>query len=215
MIRLLALILFVFASNAQAATHEDLLASIPPEKQIVFNAYNGRSLLGTHKLFFDVQGNTIKVRTEIDLKFKVLFVTAYTYEMRTEETWTNGQFVSFTSSADDNGEKESVSMTRQGAVSRINGSGFKGEVSEVLYPTSYWAYPALKTTGWMSTQSGKIQRVAVKPRGTESLKSGAAAVQANRYDVSGDLNMSLWFNGRVWTGARFKVSDNNILYVRQ
>lgn len=214
----LLVVCFAAAGAARAASeaHQALVASIPEGNALTFRAYLGDTDLGVHKMRWSVSGQTVVVNIEIDLGARVLFLPVYSYKHRSKETWTDGVLTAISTTTDDDGKTFTVTGELKGNAFDVKGTEFTGAIPLPMAPTSYWDYGTLKKGTWMSTQSGQVLKVRVSPKGPETIKTRTGQIQANRYDASGDLEASLWYDARKrWVKSRFVVGGNTITYVLQ
>lgn len=205
-----------FPARAASEAHRALVASIPDGSALTFRAFIGDTDLGTHKMRWAVQGETVTVNIEIDLGARVLFLPVYSYKHRSQETWRGGSLAAIATTTDDDGDKFSVNGELKDGAFQVKSTAFNGAAPLPLAPTSYWAYASLKTPTWLNTQSGEILKKQVAAKGIETIKTRAGQIQARRYDVTGDLDVSLWYDARNrWVKSRFVASGNTITYVLQ
>lgn len=211
-----ACIVSLSPSRASPEAQAALVASIPDGNALTFRAFLGDTDLGLHKMRWTVSGETVVVNIEIDLGARVLFLPVYSYKHRSQETWTGGVLSAISTTTDDDGKKFTVKGELKGTNFEVRGTEFTGSIPLPMAPTSYWDYGTLKKPTWMSTQSGQVLSVKVASKGVESIKTRAGVIQANRYDVTGDLEASLWYDARKrWVKSRFVVGGNTITYVLQ
>lgn len=203
-------------AHASIEAQKALITSIPDGNALAFRAYLGDTELGTHKMRWSVSGETVVVNIEIDLRARVLLVPVYRYQHRSQETWTGGVLTAISTTTDDDGESFALTGALKGGVFEVKSKDLNGPAPLPLAPTSYWSYASLKAPHWISTQSGKLLKFSVAPKGIETINTKGGDVKASRYDVSGDLDVSLWYDERKrWVRSRFKVGDNVITYVKQ
>lgn len=211
-----ALLLMMLPASAASDAQRALLASVPDGNALTFRAYIGDTDLGTHKMRWALQGDTLTVNIEIDLGARVLFLPVYSYKHRSQETWRDGHLVAIATTTDDDGDKFSVNGELKGDAFQVKSTAFTGLVPLPLAPTSYWAYTSLKKPNWLNTQSGGLLKVTVTPKGVETVKTRAGNVKAKRYDVTGELDISLWYDERNrWVKSRFVAGENTVTYVLQ
>lgn len=209
-------ILSMRPGHAASDAHKALLASIPDGGTKTFRAYIGDTDLGTHNMRWTVQGDVVTVDIDIDLGASVLFLPVYSYKHRSKETWRDGALAAIETTTNDDGDKFFVTGELKGAGFDVKSTKFTGTAPLPLAPTSYWAYSTLKKPNWLNTQSGPLLKVAVAPNGVETIKTRAGDVKARRYDVSGELEISLWYDDKNrWVKSRFKAGENHITYILQ
>ena len=82
-------------------------------------------------------------------------------------------------------------------------------------PTSYWNKAMIGQTRLLDTQSGRLIEVEVKPAGRERIDVGGRPVDAQRYEISGDLQASLWYDSAdTWAKLAFMARGSGIDYER-
>ncbi len=69
----------------------------------------------------------------------------------------------------------------------------------------------------LNSQTGKLEKVRVRPKGTDRVETGAGEVAAKRYDLSaGKLNIELWYNDRLgWVGLASNTDKGRRLTYRR
>ena len=68
----------------------------------------------------------------------------------------------------------------------------------------------------MSTTTGRLIAIDVTSAGGETIVLAGQPVDAVRYDVSGDLNATLWYTASdEWAGFRFEGRGGDVVYQRR
>ena len=88
-------------------------ANPPLPEDLFFTVYRDGSPMGFHQVQFSTQGDLLIVRTEIELEVKIAFIKLFAYSHQSEEVWSNEELVSLTATTNDNGDEESVYVTRR------------------------------------------------------------------------------------------------------
>ncbi len=175
------------------------------------------SKLGSHDLSFTQVRDRLTVMVAVDLAYKILGVPLYHYTHRATDIWESGLVVGLRTTANDNGYKFQVSGQR----------GATGLVTEGTKPSRNVAPPnALPATHWnrreldgpwINTQDGRI----IPPRVTSGQveanpAAGGHKVNARRFSLSCDVQISLWYDDRVgWLGLSSDKGGSTIQYERQ
>lgn len=182
---------------------------------IFFRAYRNGEPIGTHKLSFVEDGDTLTVDIEISFQVKILFLTVYSYHHTNRETWQNGRLAAIETRTDDNGDLFSVSGRAVGDRFEVEGSSGRLSLPADIVPSSYWD-EAMATRGeWLDTQSGKLARSAVKPQPPEAVKVDRRTVPAKRYALVGDITCDLWYHEGEWVKLLFIGEDGSAIdYLR-
>ncbi len=198
-------IVFAPAANAQ----------IPRSKVLEFEAFRNGSSIGTHRLTFRPEGARVTVEVAIRLKVDLAFVTLYRYEHDSQEVWDNGKLVGLATRTNDDGKKTEVRASADAETLRIDGSGGRFDMPLGSYPTSYWDLGVTRQSSVLDTQDGVRSVVKVAPPVRETFPVLGKAVTANRYSMTGDLTMDLWYTPKgEWVGLKFISKGSEITYAR-
>ena len=174
-----------------------------------FAVFRDGSEIGYHVLSFAQDGERLTVDIDIELRVRFAFITAYRYEHHNREEWEAGALVGFKSRTNDNGTRHSVQARRSGDQLLIEGSDGRVEGPPSMLPTTYWHRNFMDRDRWIDTQNGRIVRSAVEASGTETIESAGRMVDAQRFEVRGDLDVDLWYHDDRWVKLAFDVSDGS------
>jgi len=73
---------------------------IPKNGEVKFDVVRKNKVIGSHEITFTENNDFLLVETNIDIKVKVLFVTAYEFAHQSTETWINGNFTEIVAHSD-------------------------------------------------------------------------------------------------------------------
>ncbi|PZR91508.1 MAG: hypothetical protein DLM68_03295 [Hyphomicrobiales bacterium] len=107
--RTIALFLTLLALSMAPAGADKAAPAAKTHK--VFDIVRGGDKIGTDTVDIEHQNDTTTIKIKKDVSVKVMFIEAYRYEHSCNETWKNGQLVSFKSRTNDNGTKHSIDVT--------------------------------------------------------------------------------------------------------
>ena len=173
------------------------------------------SPIGHHRLSFARNGDRLDVAIDIALEVKLAFLTLYRYRHQNREVWEGDRLVSFTSSTDDNGTPHRVSARRSGDVILVESGGGRIEAPGDALPTTYWQRRFLDAPTWIDTQSGRLLSCTVTPRGSAQIDAVGQNVAADRFAVTGDLTLDLWYAAEHWVRLESPASDGSTIgYMR-
>lgn len=170
--------------------------------------------IGRHTLAFLHERGRLRVTIEIDLEVRLAFITLYRYWHHNEETWLAGRFHGFTSRSNDNGTEHLVRVRRTEEVIEVETQNAMFKLPGDTLPTTYWHRSFLDAQHWIDTQSGQLLSCRIEPRGTMRLLTTGGSILADRFAVTGDLSMDLWYAGEVWSGLEFTASDGSQITYR-
>ena len=191
---------------SRAARAEDSLQAFAVDR-------NG-SPIGHHRLRFIRDGARLNVEIDIQLEVKLAFITLYRYRHSNRELWEDGRLLSFTSRTDDDGTPHQVRARRSGEVILVEGDAGPVEAPGDAIPTTYWHRRFLDAPVWIDTQGGGLKRCQVTPKGTVQVAAAGASVAADRFAVTGDLTLDLWYAKDHWVKLEFAGSDGSIIDYR-
>ncbi len=196
--------------DARAANPTDPLSLYGP--RIEFDVYRNGSKVGYHHVRLSQIGAEILAESEFTLRIKLLFITAYSFDYRSQAVWREGQLQRLDVKVDDDGKLINLTVRRDGDVMKIDGRS--GRISETapLFPTNHWHAGVLKQSRVLNTLTGRINKVLIAPAGMEAVETEHGRVEATRYVYSGDLQTEVWYDGSGrWVKMRFEGRDGTAI----
>jgi len=181
-----------------------VVASLP---SLAFTARRDGVPFGVHRVRLRTEGRETVAEIQIDLEVRVLGVRVFRYAHRNLERWRDGHLLSLDSTTDDDGTPRRLEVRAEGSGLRLRGSDFEGVLPSESAPTSYWNRQAIRRPKF-DTQGGRPLRFDVSAPTPDAW----AGRPAERFDVSGDLVLSLWYEGPVWRGLRFRARGATVTY---
>lgn len=183
--------------------------------QYQFGVYYGERRIGTHR-YEIVQGETTaRVSSQVDLTYKLLFVTVYDYTHRATELWQDGCLIALNSTTDDNGRSYAVEASRD-----VAGPTMTGVQTERSTPLSgdcpasfaYWDLNRLDRSMLINTQTGKSTPANLVREGIDQ-RNGEATVRY-RLEAEGLGPMHLWYtrDGGRWVGLETRRDGTTLQY---
>jgi hypothetical protein len=186
-----ALVLGSVAGPAMAITADNA-----PTGAYVYQVMRQGEVIGEQRLTFERQGENLVVSTDAKIDVKLLGLSLYGFDQHSEETWNKNLMVGVSSTADDDGTPKKVNMTLQG--SQLAGD-FNGKIRTAplgIFPNSFWNEDSVKQSQILDTSRGKLRRVTVADKGTETLNLPYGAVKAHHYSLSGEMQRELWYDDK-------------------
>jgi hypothetical protein len=217
---------FLAGVSVAAATALAALATVPavasawdPSRlygeRIRFEVFRDGAPVGEHVVEFreDADGLAVEARFEIRIRFLVF--TAYRYTYRSESLWQDGRLARLVARTDDNGEVTEVSARVGPDGLRIVADDRVRIAPAGVFPTDHWHSGVLGTGEVLNTITGQVNAVTILSAARERVPAGDGFVDATRYDYSGDLETSVWYDdaGR-WVGMRFLARDGSEITYR-
>lgn len=196
-----------------SAAHAEVLA--PHELYASNNNYivtRGETPVGIHRLTFGGDDKQLEVvtQTRATLRLLGLFDVPFIYDSRA--LWQSNSLLTLSSSFARGGAPRLSRAHKDGNIYRTNNQEI---APPPLFPTNHWNINAMHQTLLFNTLSGDLIHVTIVPDKKETLTIGEQRIMTQRYQVSGDLDIVLWYdkNGK-WLQLQFSVlgSDYKLTY---
>lgn len=189
---LLAALLLLVALPAWAACDA-------PEGKIAYAVNWGDERIGTDEIEYHHDGDKLLVRTRMEVKASMLFVTVLRMKHESEEVWIDGKLRSFRGRTVDNGDIFEVVIEPASDGFKVTRNGESRIVPAGFLPGSPWCTDVLSPLGprtLVDLVKGKVGTVEVVRRPDETLNVGGQAVTAQHYDMVGELQRESWFDAQ-------------------
>jgi len=211
MLRFYALLIALVSVIAGGAS-----AEIPRGKVLEFEAFRNGSSIGTHRLSFRTDGERVTVDVSIRFKVDLAFVTLYRYEHDSQEVWDQGRLVGLATRTNDDGKRTEVRAQAADSVLKVSGSGGSFDLPMGSFPTTYWNRGVANQTLLLDSQDGVRTVVKPAPPVRETISILGRQAPADRYSMTGELNIDLWYTPKgEWVGLRFASKGSEITYARR
>jgi hypothetical protein len=170
---------------------------------------------GTHEVRFDVLADgTIEAQTKVKLRAGFGPIPLYRYDLQATERWQDGRLVGLNGEVYKDGKEGSVTAQADGDVIDVEGTGFDGTVPVNTIPASHWNIAQTQASMLLSSENGQLIDVSVRPEGRETLEIAGQPVEANKFLLDSDIDVTLWYDdaGR-WLKLSFSARGQEIDYV--
>ncbi len=167
--------------------------------------------IGHHRVSVRREGLRSEVEVDIELRVKAAgFLTLYRYLHQSREVWEGDRLVSLSSTTDNDGRQEFLNAQAGADGLQVNGSRHSGLLPADTMPTSYWRPDFVRRATIMDSQNGKPLDVTIRAEQSELASAARDEVPAQRYDLSGDVELKLWYSrdGR-WVKTAFTARDGS------
>ena len=164
----------------------------------------------------NVNKNNGQVFADIDVKIDVslLGINFFSYSLECQEVWEDKNLFSLKSDVVIGQKREFSNVKKVKNGFEIKGSAFSGIIDGNPGTTSYFTPDFLKRSTWISTQNGKPLKVQSRKIGTEKLQGTKGIITATNWEVSGDLNINLYYSqDDEWVGSSFKVGGSRANFI--
>ena len=187
----------------------------PPGQDIYKVDHETFGEIGRHVITFSCQGEDLVVETKIFGEVTMLSLPVYSLAGNYREVWRGDRLMSFDSKVNDNGEEFEVSARAEGDHMLIDRRRGLIEAPASIVSDHPWNFAVLDRTLLFDARRGKLRHVQVEPAGKETLTIGGRKVEANKYQMKGDLERVLWYgeNG-AWLQSQLEYGGSKV-FVRR
>jgi hypothetical protein len=189
---------------------------VPDGGRLAFKVLMDGTEIGRHVVEFDRKQDRLVVDIKINFIIKILNIPIYRYNHHNHEVWSpDGKLLALNSLTNDDGVIESAKIERQGDLLMINGTRNKEAVPGLWLTSSYWRSDIINQTHLIDSRNGQIFKINVRPVGQFDVALPDRVVKATRYDVTGDLELSVWYDeSGEWVKLAFDHRGRHIDYQR-
>lgn len=174
----------------------------------VFNIKWRNLDVGYSSINLTKNGSQIIVKTDVKINVSFFGIEFFSYSLNSKEIWRNKRLRSLKSEVS-MGEKREFSKVQEIPEGyKVEGSSFSGIVLGNPGTTSYFTPEFLSRSIWISTQNGKPLKIKSRKIGIEKIISPLGTINATNWEISGDLNINLFYRDDEWVGSRFKVGGS-------
>lgn len=208
--------LIVAAAVAALAVAGPSGAALLRKDNIAFQVFRDGDPLGHHRVAFRREAERLHVEIDIQLEVTLAFITVFRYRHTNREVWQNGRLVAIDTETDDDGERYWLSGRASEAGFEVAGSSGDFIAPADVMPTSYWNPDTVTESRLLDTQRGRLIDVDIAPAGSEIVLVAGQPINAQRYRMTGDLELDLWYaTDGEWAKIRFEARGAEVVYARQ
>lgn len=180
---------------------------------LLFSVERGGEVIGEHRLTFAADGPDLLVDIAIRLEVTFASIPVFRYEHINREHWRDGRLIALDSRTDDDGAPYAVSARAVAEGLAVEGSEGRLLLDARTLTTAYWHPRTVQVSHLLDTQRGRLLTLENRFLGREVLEIGGEPLQAARYGVDGDLDMTLWYGPeRQWCGLAFDARGEEVRY---
>jgi hypothetical protein len=192
-------------------------APMPLPKNAAFAIWREGSRIGTMRIDYRRDGDTLVAETRLDVEVKILFVVAYRYAQRRTEIFRGNDLLSYRVETDDNGTKKAAAARLDGDTIRTDGPRGTASARADALPASFWHPASVRREHLIDVDTCAPLSVAVADEGEETIEAAGGQVRARRWTVRGDLERTVWYavDDGEWLKMSFAARDGStIVYQR-
>lgn len=168
----------------------------PPPGEITYRVLREGERIGSHRMAFVRDGADFIARTDIDIKVKVLGLTAFRYRLKAEETWRDGWLVGLRSRTDDDGDTYELEGERSEGALRLLVNGRRMSVSGYVLTSTLWHRDTPREQALLDVAKGRVRLIKGVLKGEERVPVDGETVTAKHYSITGELRRDVWYDDR-------------------
>jgi hypothetical protein len=168
---------------------------LPATDRLAFQVTRDDSPVGTHVLIFETRDDGFDIHIAVDIAVKFGPFTLFRYTLRGLEQWRGGRFARLDTNTDDDGTADHAMVERDGDALRVSGSKGPAYIAPAdAHVATHWNHAELDGP-WINPQDGRLMRLAVTPKGSETIRLGdGSSLSARHFALSGEVRMDLWYD---------------------
>ena len=206
------IILLLITSSSIANSHVQHYENL---KRIEFDIYRNNKHIGKHIFSFKKINGQVEVDSEINFKIKKLGVVLYKYHVKGKEIYKNGELIKFNSKTNQNGKNKYVNLILSGNELDIDGSSYKGKVTNEYVLGTWWNHGIVEAEAQISAVSGRIIKQKVTFLGKKTIEVNGKKYDTLHFNFSSTdkklakdkkLNTNIWYEEKTlnWVKASFE-----------
>lgn len=188
-----------------------------PARELSFAVYLDGREIGTHRYRFTPADNGFELVSEASYDVKFLFINAYSYRHRSEESWRDGCITAISSSTDANGEPFKVAGELGGQSPVLETIDAKIPVSvDCLRSYAYWDKSLLQSEHLLNSQTGEVGAVQLKSLGQTPLPWAKATSGEAYVLLNPEADINLWYDSTGnWLGLQSTLENGRTLHYQR
>jgi hypothetical protein len=172
---------------------------------------DGREI-GEHRFTLTNEGVNQQLRSEAAFAVRLLFIDAWRYHHRADETWQGNCLRSLVARTTTNGTVERVQADSRDGGLVVDRSSERRLLDGCVQSFAYWNPSILDAQALLNSQTGELQPVRIVPLGTENLTVRGSPTSTRRYRISAPaMQIDLWYAGDQWVGLESLVKGERRL----
>lgn len=172
--------------------------------------------IGRHHLRLRRDGEALIVEQWAEIAVQLWLFTAHRRESRYREVWRGDRLIAFDGLTVDNGEAAEVTVRAEGDRLVIDGPAGRIEAPADTAPSQPSHEGAAAPPVFMDFRTGALLEAKVKAAGAEMIEISDRPVEAQKYEVSGELAQTVWYDATgIWAKWQFERGGGTVTLTRE
>lgn len=183
------------------------------EQEWRFRVYLDDKEIGYHDFVLEKFDDQLRLQSQANFEYRLLFVKLYGYEHENTEIWDNGCLQAIESRTDANGKPFQVSGALEGDRFFLNNSKGQVELPSCNMTFAYWNPEFLEQERLINTQNGEVLDVKVSEPERVEIEVRGVMQPALRYQLdAGELKIELWYSeNNEWLALETEARGGRVL----
>lgn len=164
-------------------------------RALVYTVARDGDAIGEHAIRFSPTATGQEVTFATDIAVRVAFITAFRFTHEATEVWTGDRLATLTSTTNDDGTRHAVRAIATGDALEVTADGKSTTLPADTLVHDHWNPANTTRSRLLSIYDGGVLDVAFAGPVEETVTVGGQALAARRFDASGGLTRSFWFDG--------------------
>jgi hypothetical protein len=195
-------------------------SALAKAEDINFRVFLNDDEIGFQQVLLDLNNNQDFVCIESDLKMKVLFSNAYSYQHTTKEVWQNQCLTKLNSDTKEKGEVYFVRTLASTVKTQGDQTGFSlpsqdgtSKLPGCIRSFAYWDIGRLYAKKLLNAQTGKYVPAQLSEKGNSKLNVGSQMVPVTHYILSEEgTDINIYYDqDDQWVALQTKVKRGRVL----
>jgi len=173
--------------------------------------------VGQHEFEILRSGSRERIESRATFRFKLLFVTVFSYEHENEEIWNGDCLEQIDSNSRMNGDRFFVEGRRTGSTLVIQSQDGTQELAPCVRTFAYWNPAILSERALLNAQTGQLEDVEITAVGEEVFDVGGASIPAVKYRIElAQSAIEVWYSASqtTWLGLSTVTPDGQSIRYR-
>ena len=162
---------------------------IPKDNIATFDVIRKNKIIGSAETSFSKSDENLFVKTIVNIKVKVLFISAYKFSQTSVEKWSDNEFIEFDGHTKFEDEREYF-IKGKDTEENFVATGMDGELilDKNIMPLNYWNKAILNEKKVFDMQKGIVREITVKKLNDEIIQINNKEIISEKYILNASTN---------------------------
>ena len=171
-------------------------------------------IVGSHEFEITRTGEHERVDSRADFRFKVVFVTVFSYQHQSQEVWRENCLEQIDSNSRMNSDQFFVEGRKSGSTLVVTNQDGTQELASCVRSFAYWNPQILEARALLNAQTGRLEPVTISRLGPESFNVAGTKVPSVRYRIElEESEIEVWYSASqsTWLGLSTVTAEGQTI----